>query len=332
MTSVPELTPVEALIPVWQRVLQRPVIGVDSNFFDLGGNPALAVQLVDEIATYCGRELSPLIIYQAPTISALAAVLDGSSSSLLQPLVLLKHGSTDPPVFVAHGLGGTVMELFDLVRHLPSPHPMFGLQARGTDGADRPFESIEDMGEFYADCIRRLQPHGPYYLIGYSLGGLVMLETAQRLCASGEDVGLLAMIDSYPHSGHLSLAARALLIMQRLRFRASISKRTRTAPFQMPVAPAFANNLERVRRSSYLALKRYRPRYYCGAVVFIRAATTTVFPREPRAVWGRTVGKLEVETVPGDHLGLIAEHAASLGAALSRHLARALNSERGRTP
>ena len=195
---------IEVLTPIWQRVLQLSSIQVDGDFFDLGGDDLLARELFTEIAQACHRELPPVTIYQARTIAALAALLEQPTALKFPALVHLKKGAKKPPVFIAHGLGGSVIDFFQTVRHIESDHPIYGIQAKGTDGLDAPLERIEDMAEFHLSAIRELQPHGPYALIGYSLGGLVALEMAQRLSENGEKVGLLAMLDAYPNLRHLS--------------------------------------------------------------------------------------------------------------------------------
>ena len=204
-------TATEVLTPIWERVLQRPAIRVEDNFFDLGGDSLLAVQLFSEIERTCGRELAPVTIYCAPTIAALAAILDEPAPPRFPPLLQLKDGSEAPPIFLAHGLGGTAMDFFQLVKHIQTQRPIYGMQAKGTDGVDEPFDRIEDLAQFHLDAIKKLQPHGPYYLIGYSLGGLVTFEMAQRLTKSGEKVALLAMLESYPHPRFLSLSERVRL-------------------------------------------------------------------------------------------------------------------------
>jgi pimeloyl-ACP methyl ester carboxylesterase len=188
-------TTIQRLMPVWRRVLQLPSLGPDDNFFDVGGNPELAFKLFAEISCESGRELSPLLIYQAPTVSAVAALRQQSSPPRLLPLVLLKAG-TSPPILGAHGLGGNVMEFFDVAKYIQPPCAMYGLQAQGLDGLAKPFDRVEDMAESFIEPIRQLQPHGPYRLVGYSFGGLVMLEIARRLSQSGEEIGLLAMLDA----------------------------------------------------------------------------------------------------------------------------------------
>ena len=314
----------EILVPIWQRILQQPSVHVEDNFFELGGDSSLALQLFNEIAKTCGRELPPVTIYQAPTITALAALLEQPATKRFPPLVLMKSGTEKQPVYLAHGLGGSAMDFFQPVKYIQSEHPIYGLQAKGIDGVDEPFECIEDMAQFHLDAIRELQPHGPYLLIGYSLGGLVAMEMAHRLSAMGEKVGLLAMLDAYPHMSHISLG-------QRLRIRARQARRGLlfvgdlggSASYKPPADVSFSPTMQRVRNSAYLALTRYQPRLYRGKVKFVRAAVSSVFPYDAAAVWAKFVTDFEVETVPGDHLGIITTHYQSLGNVLCRYLEEA---------
>lgn len=315
---------VEVLTPIWLRVLQLPSISVNDNFFDLGGDSSLALQLFNEIAQACDRELPPVTIYQAPTIAALAALLEQPTTPRFPTLVLLKPGVENPPVFIAHGLGGSVMDFFQPIKHIATDHPIYGLQARGIDGQDEPLARIEDMAEFYVDAIRKLQPRGPYILVGYSLGGLVVLEMAQRLSASGEKVGLLAMLDAYPQFRYLSLGQRVRLIArQGRRGLLSLGSLTGSAPYQPPAGVLLTPAMQRVRDSAYLALTRYRPRFYPGRIKFVRAEISSAFPDDAAAVWEPLAQIVEVETVPGDHLGIIATHFEDLASVLSRYLREA---------
>src|SRR5580704_9648515 len=170
--QTPASSTTAALTLIWERVLQRSPILAEDNFFDLGGDSLLAVQLFSEIERVCGRELAPVTIYCAPTLAALSAVVDEPTAPKLPPILLLKDGTQAPPVFLAHGLGGTAMDFFQLVKHLKCERSVYGMQAKGADGIDAPFDRIEDLAQYHLDSIRELQPHGPYFLIGYSLGGL----------------------------------------------------------------------------------------------------------------------------------------------------------------
>ncbi|HVH69789.1 MAG TPA: alpha/beta fold hydrolase, partial [Candidatus Dormibacteraeota bacterium] len=262
-------------------------------------------------------------------------------------LVQLKNGTEEPLVFITHGIGGNVMDFFQLVKHIRSPHPIYGMQAKGLDGSEEPFDRIEDMAKFFLNAIKEVQPQGPYLLIGYSLGGLVALEMAQHLSESGEKVALLALLESYPHRRHLSANQRIRLLGRLLRNRITtlIHLRPREAfsyilhpaerfahvsrnggksgRSQLPLDVWFTPEIMRMRDRSYLALKHYRPRYYPGKIHFVRAERSTEFPSDPRAVWGNLAAELEVDTVPGDHLEIVNTHFERLGRVLSRYLQEA---------
>jgi thioesterase domain-containing protein/acyl carrier protein len=334
---------IDALTTIWQRVLQRPSITKEDRFFDLGGDPASASQLFSEIAKEFGRELPPETIYQAPTIAGLAALLEKPAAPL-PPLALLKTGGEAPPVFITHGLGGSILEFFELVRHLESRHPIYGLQAKGTDGIEKPLERIEEMAQFYLDAILEVQPHGPYLLIGYSLGGLVTLDMAQRLLERGEKVALLALLDAYPFRRYLSLRQRVKLVSRRARYHASRAMKLPAAQaLSYVLHPAYrqshnslgrgqdscrnsgkiAEAAARVRDHANLALMCYRPRFYDGRIRFVRAEMESEFPDDPVAVWAKLAREFEVETVPGDHHGILSTHFESLASVLSRYLREA---------
>jgi thioesterase domain-containing protein len=336
LIPMPTSTMVEMLIPIWQRVLQLSSVGVNDNFFEVGGDSALALDLFYEIAQASGRELPPVMICQAPTITALAALLEQPTAPRLSPVALLKAGTETPPVFIAHGIGGSVMDFFPLARDILSPHSIYGMQAKGMDGLEDPLESIEEMAEFYLDSIRQLQPRGPYLLIGFSLGGLQMLEVAQRLSISGEKVSLLAMLDSYPHRRYLPFGEHTRLIAHLARRRISgwrsapmreaisrIARHRVNERSQSATSKSFAEAAGRVRDKAALALAHYRPQYYCGKIKFVRAEISSYFPEDPVAVWGHLASELDVETVPGDHVAMIAAHFEHLGSVLSRYLAEA---------
>jgi thioesterase domain-containing protein/acyl carrier protein len=316
---------IEALTPIWQRVLQLSSVGIDDNFFDLGGDSALALELFHEIALACGRELPPVMIYHAPTIAGLAALLEQPTTPRVPPLVQLKSGSGQPPVFIAHGLGGSVMDFYQIVKHIQTPRAIHGMQAKGIDGVEEPFDRIEDMARYSLDAVRQLQPHGPYLLIGFSLGGLVTLEMAQQLIAEGETIGLLAMLDSYPHVSQLTRGQRARLSTRQTwrRVARKLQWLGVSPPYQTTVEVSPSPALQHFRDISYLALERYQPRFYPGKINFVRAAIPTDFPADPVAVWSNLAQELELNTVPGDHLGIMTTHFESLASVISGYLREA---------
>jgi len=310
---------IDVLTSIWQRVLERPSIRPEDDFFDLGGNPPLASKLFDEIAKTCGRELPPVTIYSAPTTASLAAFVDQLTAPRLPSLLLLKPGTDHPPIFIIHGLGGSIMEFFELIQHIRTSHPIYGLQARGTDGASPPLTRIEGMARFHLDAMRNVQPRGPYTLIGYSLGGVIAFEMARQLSERGQKVALLTMIDSYTHTEPLALGKRIRMNAAQLRYRVSDFMRSSTG---RTVDVPFSRVRERARFSDFLAWTRYRPGFYDGKVMFVRAADSP-YP-DPVATWSHLASEFEVQTVPGDHHTIILKHFESAGSVLTRHLRGAL--------
>jgi thioesterase domain-containing protein len=339
-----------ALSRIWRRVLRREHIGVSESFFDLGGDPWLAIELFLDIERVFGRNLSPLVIYQAPTIASLAILLEAPSLPAFPKCVQLKPGSLEPAVFLIHGMGGNVLEFFDFVHYLQVPHTLYGLQARGTDGLEKPGSSIDEMAHFHLEAIKALQPQGPYILIGYSLGGLVALEMARHLVEAGESIALLVMIDSYPSLRYAPLTQRLRVVSRRASHYASrilrspgskmISHANRRSgrfdtlegpagftPVRTSVGIPFTPEMRRVQEAAVRALRDYKPRFYHGRIRFVRAATPLHFPDDPEQVWAKFTDQFEVETVPGNHHELLTTQYKSLAIVISRYL-RELSVER----
>jgi acetoacetyl-CoA synthetase len=319
---------IDALTALWQRLLQRSPIGLEENFFDLGGDSSLAVELFNEVSKICGRDLPAVMIYQTPTIAALANVLEQSAVPRLPPLVQLRPGTDQSPVFIAHGLGGSAMDFFQPVRFLKTLRPVYGMQAKGFEGAEEPLDRIEDMAEYFLKAVRKIQPRGPYFLVGFSLGGLITMEMAQRLLESGEKIALLAMLDAYPHRNFLSAGQRARLTALQTGRRVSKLFQGIAPPpnqndgekIEPEVSVTTTTAMLRVRECAYLALERYRPRFYNGKIKFAKAAISYEFPDDPASVWSPLAAQFEMETVPGDHLAIITTHYENLAAVLTRFL------------
>jgi thioesterase domain-containing protein len=314
---------IDELAVIWKRVLKQASIKPDDNFFELGGNRELTIELVHQLTKLCDRELSPIMIFQAPTIRDMASLLEQSERPVpCPPLFLLKRGAGSPPIFLAHGMGGDATQLFDIAEHLGVNNSVYATQVPGIDGISEPLDSVERMATFFLDAIRKVQPQGPYLLIGYSFGGLVMLEIARRLLAQNETVGFLAMLDTYPHRAQLSWKQK-LPLLTRLAVR-RLAVHARDLRNRMSQQPPLKSTLqlfrERVHSAESTAWTRYRPEFYPGSLYFLRAQVSSYYPRNPRAVWGSLVGELEVHTVPGDHAALVATQYQAVANLLTEQL------------
>jgi acetoacetyl-CoA synthetase len=339
-------TMVEMLVPIWQRVLQRQSIGINDKFFDLGGSLRSADILFAEIARACGRELPSATIYHAPTIAALAPLLEQPTLPRFSPFVQIKAGDEQPPILLVHGLAGT-LPFFGLAQHIRTGHSIYGVQGKGVDGREEPLDSIEDMAAFYLDSLKELQPHGPYILIGYSFGGLVALEMARRLKKNGEEIALLVLIDAYPHLRYLSPGQRMRLIARRALRPSGMKQRlARAASYVTPSfgrsrdeasnggdraaeasRPSFEETTPRVKEKAYIALARYRPAFYDGKVKFVKSESDDYYPADPVAVWVKLAAKFEFEIVPGGHLDMVTTGFEGLAAVLTRYVKEASSRE-----
>jgi phthiocerol/phenolphthiocerol synthesis type-I polyketide synthase E len=196
-TAIREDQATEQLAHIWQELLGIESIGLDENYFDLGGDSILAVQLFAQIQRVFKVKLSLATLFEAPTIQELAQILRHETpTSGWSPLVPIQPRGSRPPFFCMHGAGGNVLIYRDLSQHLGPDQPFYGLQARGLDGTSQPLTTIEDMAALYVREIQRLRSHGPYFLGGYCGGGTIAFEVAQQLLAKGEHVALLALFDT----------------------------------------------------------------------------------------------------------------------------------------
>jgi thioesterase domain-containing protein len=315
---------VETLTQIWERLLRRRSIGPDEDFFDLGGDPWTAVALFEDIQKATGRMLSPLVIYQAPTIAALAGFLEASQVVPISRCILLKSGNFEPPIFMIHGLAGNIMEFFNLVKHFSIAQAVYGLQARGIDGLEAPCVSIEQMADYHVASITKLQPQGPYILVGYSLGGLVAMETARLLMAAGQEIALLVMIDSYPLVRYAPFSQRLRVYMRKvIEGGRKIMKRSSSSELGLRdrnLGIAFTPEMQKVEDAARKAQRDYEPRRFPGKIRFVRAAKPLNFPDDPEKVWSKFVSGMESETVPGDHHELLTTYHEHLAETISHYM------------
>jgi acetoacetyl-CoA synthetase len=262
-----------------------------------------------------------------------AAIADSADGvrSRVSPLVPLKAEGTGAPIFMAHGLGDSVGSLVRFATCMQVRPPIYGMQARGLDGIEKPQERIEEMAEFHLEAVRRVQPRGPYTLIGYSLGGLVTLEIARRLKGAGDQVALLVMLDSYPDRRRLALGQRLRVDWRIARLRVASLMRgsselpasggnVRNATGQTDVDESKAGAWQRVKDAQYRALREYRPAAYGGKVKFVRATIPTYFPADPVPFWSGILSEMEVETVPGSHLEMLSTQVETVASVVRRHV------------
>jgi surfactin family lipopeptide synthetase A len=181
---------------VWQKLLGTKSFSTDDNFFEVGGHSLLAIRLSAQLEEVVGYPVPIMSIFQSPTIIGLANLLRKGWTPTWNHLVPLKSNGTNPPFFCIHEGFGEVFVYRHLAKHLAANQPFYGLQAQGLDGRLPPLNRIEQMATSYLKEIKILQPEGPYYIGGFCAGGVVAYEIAQQLHAQGQEVALLALMDT----------------------------------------------------------------------------------------------------------------------------------------
>jgi len=319
----------QELLTIWQEVLEIPNIGIDDDFFDLGGTSLQTLVLFAEIEVQLGCSLSPTTIVQAPTIARLANFIGATTSvAASQSLVPLRASGTGMPLFLVGPDYYGAMHYRGLLKHLKSDRPVFCLQPPPLDGKHCIPRTIESIAADYITEILRLQPHGPYFLAGHSFGGRVSFEMAQQLVRDGERVSFLGLIDTIfrdtPAEGrpwvseavHLSRKARSVHSFEDLLFGGL--RYIKWVVWGQLLNPRFrlldlwfrqGRSIPEEHRSAYYHwLKKRASRYhafkpYPGHITMFSSAGNSESQRED---WGPLArGGLTVVEVPAEHYNMV---------------------------
>ncbi|WP_019487678.1 thioesterase domain-containing protein [Kamptonema formosum] len=257
------------------------------------------------------------------TIETLANCLNAGKNSLPNsPLVAINSQGSNPPFFCVHPIFGVVFPYYKLAAELGTDQPFYALQPQGIDGECSPLTSIEDMAAFYIAALREVQPQGPYFLGGWSFGGLVAFEMAQQLQKSGDRVALLAVLDTLAPipSNQISfwdgckflftIALRSVwpFLLDYFRLLAASdnffdeSFASRIVKLNKVIKPIFA-----VFKANSKATLAYAPETYYNKITLVRStAQTSTDDRDFTLGWSElTNDKVEVIKVPGNHLTML---------------------------
>ena len=180
------------LVQIWQQVLGVPRVGIGDDFFDLGGQSFAAIQVMTRIEQRCGQRLPLGELLRARTVERLARHMEAATAS--SPLVRMNQVTSGVPLFLVHPAGGNVLCYRELAQRLR--RPVFGLQAPGLDGLQRPIDDLCELAALYVGAIQADLPPGPCQLAGWSSGGLVAFEMCRQIEAAGGSVMQLTTIDA----------------------------------------------------------------------------------------------------------------------------------------
>ncbi|MDP6979235.1 MAG: SDR family NAD(P)-dependent oxidoreductase, partial [Myxococcota bacterium] len=344
------------LVGFWEELLGVQNLGVCDSFFDLGGHSLIAVRLFSMIKKAYSVEFPISVLFEAPTIEGCADLIkdaiggdaaaagDGAAPASetrrtrFKYLVAMHQGEGGPktPFFLVAGMFGNVLNLRHLANLVGGDRPFYGVQAQGLYGDEPPHETFEEMAEAYIAEMRTVQPNGPYFVGGFSGGGLTAFEIAHQLRKAGEEVGLLLLLDSrLPQTPRLTRVDRARIQWQRLQQRGpgyAIDWARNRAKWQIEQIQArFADEEDlghtedqfhnsAIEAAFLGALPRYTMEKYPGKLVLFR-------PKQDRAyvlgedrvldsakewVWhdngfGQYADSIDIFEMPGDHDSMVLE-------------------------
>lgn len=252
------------LAKIWQELLGRASIGIDDDFFEIGGHSLLAVRMMGDVERVLGRRLALATLLERPTIRHLAKRVDLSVLAEPEPstVVLQAEGTERPFVFVHGDLTGGGWYCRRLATFVGQDVPMIVLPTfRPPDSGES--LTIETMAAMHVSELRKVQPKGPYRLGGFCAGGLIALEIARELKNAGETVERVILVDSVNENAHLA----------------------RWRPFIDRIAPPPLTEGQFVRRLS--AVRRFR--YYDSRLRTVGAMGAAEFAR-----WARNAMRIRM--------------------------------------
>jgi thioesterase domain-containing protein len=306
------------LVEIWSSVLNRKDIGVDDNFFALGGYSLLATRVFALIERRTGKRLPISTLFENPTIAELADAIrvDGADPTWSSLVPIQAAGSKHPFFYVAPYMI-SVLQLAELGEQLGCDQPLYGLQPQGLDGRLPPHERIEDMAAHYIAELKSVQPNGPYAVGGHCSGSWVAFEMARQLEANGDELRAVIVVDQGPPGverpkirtfRYLVNRTRFYFRDGRLRYSLAWQFKIVTARFLLRrVGPPTARFEETVREVHRHAVRRYGGGRIKHDITLVRSAESLVLDDKSWYVkWGTcTEGALTTMNVDGTHANLL---------------------------
>jgi amino acid adenylation domain-containing protein len=344
--------PVEArLQEIWQKLLKLSTIGRDQDFFALGGHSLLAARMLAQIEQWSGAKLPHSVLVEHPTIHGLATYLQQSPPDKWPALVTIQSGLSLPPIFIAHGLGGSLLSFIELAGALGPEQPVYGLQLPAF--IDEHHADLRIIAANFVKQVRAIQPAGPYNLAGHSSGGLLVFEMACQITEQGETVALLALLDCDPNVGKVPhrpfkdwetfktslrrvltgfklrefLARR--IMHHKIKIKSWLAERSRRLGIGLGWLPdsvrdSLMSSLLGAEGPLLLAIRDYRLRPYSGNATHFIAQDEPRSTAELEGTWAdKILGVCETQMIPGNHQTILARpQVLSLAQEMGQRMAR----------
>ena len=188
-----------AMAAIWKKILRLEKVGINDNFFQIGGHSLLAVQLIALILKETGKNIQIGDLAKNPTIEKLANFIAcAEEEKKYKYLTSVRSGGGNTPLYIVCGPGGTSLPFYKFAALLDPGQPVYTLQQPVTLAGETVYgvNSLEEVAAKYVEEISAENPNGPYALSGHCVGGIVALEMARQLKLKGREVKLLAMFDT----------------------------------------------------------------------------------------------------------------------------------------
>uniref|UniRef100_UPI0035BBC864 thioesterase domain-containing protein n=1 Tax=Mucilaginibacter sp. TaxID=1882438 RepID=UPI0035BBC864 len=186
-----------ALAAIFLRNIAIDRIGIDDNFFNLGVDSLVMVKVMVQVEKEFGKRYPLSILIKYPTLMQLAGLIDSNGAeSQYKSLIPIRPKGSKVPLYIVHGIGLNLLNMYHMVSMLDIEQPVYGLQAVGLDGSVEQMNTIEEIAAFYNSEILQHDPVGPYAISGYSFGGYIAFEMVRQLRAAGKEVKMLALFDT----------------------------------------------------------------------------------------------------------------------------------------
>ncbi|SFE04967.1 AMP-binding protein [Blastococcus tunisiensis] len=300
---------------MFARVLGLDSVGVDGDFFELGGDSLAAEELLAAVVQELDvptEVATTKLLAEASTPQAFAEAVRRQRRPAHPTLVRLRGAGSRTPLFCVGGAGAVAVGFRPLALRLGPDQPVYAVQASGLETRGPVDWTVEAMAARHLETLRAVQPHGPYRLAGHSLGALIALDMAHSLTAAGEEVELVAVLDSYPPDPAMSPSAFDGSVVRKL-------KRL-LAVLLVGVLPSGRSDYSRFHVHGVFVGHRHRGRPWAGRTLVVVAQDDG--HAAPRARWeGHLTGSWDVVHVPGDHVSVLHEpYVGALADALSAEL------------
>ena len=363
--AAPAVAPATAgetrLLAIWEQVLEIQGLGVEDDYFELGGDSLVGLILFGEVESAFGVALPVSTLLDCPTVRLLAQRLEEEKApvapppvvaaqppapviqrreAVQRPLIAIRPEGSLPPLFFTHTILGDVVFVRQFLPYLPPEQPLYAIQARGLEGDDPPHTDFEEMASDFVKLIRKVQPAGPYFLAGLCDGSLTAVEMARILRAAGEEVAFVGLIDPRANPVEVPwlywknpeapatrlwrwVVRRGLHLRRRLGPLVGLPPTPETVERPVQSAEMQRRHLA-IRIGMTQALASYRPRPYGGAITVFASTDRIGRLQEVRPGWGALARQWTLHPIAAAHVDIFAAALPKLGSRFGQSITEAL--------